>query len=231
MRGRSPVRSMAVGPEGAPEKARRGAARQGRGRRRRTSRPTAVVTRTPVPATFAVARITSPTGPPRFPGGSPADGSGGGCGGRVPWPVRLGGREVRAAAAGFAAAEPLRSARAAACPDAVPGRWLRAPAAAPPALPERFSLRRPGRDRGRFSRTPPSSVMAHECTRRGLLATDRVPTMVVSGKNFSVDWRDPRHSAFRRLTSLSIALLLTRSEYWAGRPCARPCSPRGKECP
>jgi hypothetical protein len=65
--------------------------------------------------------------------------------------------------AGFAAAVAPRSACSAASAAACAGRVV-APARRFGAVPDpgaaRFALRFPGRDRGRFSSTPPSSVIA-----------------------------------------------------------------------
>jgi hypothetical protein len=72
-------------------------------------------------------------------------------------------RRGLAPGAGFAAAESLRSARSAALAVASVGRFAASSAGLPAARdasPARFSLRFPGRERGRFSSTPPSSGIA-----------------------------------------------------------------------
>jgi hypothetical protein len=122
---------------------------QGRGSLRRTSCARAPATRTPVPATFVAAWTAPPIGPPVSPSRAPAEGS-----------SRMARADFGAAAgaclrdrevlrrAGLAAAASVASALRAAAPAAAAGR---------PA--SRFLLRLPGRECGRFPRTPPSPVV------------------------------------------------------------------------
>ena len=121
-----------------PQGTRRGTPREpvasGRGSRRSTSRATPLATRAPVAATPVTVRTAPPTGsPPREAGFGRA--------------LLFGRWLVFAPAAGFAAFDPLRSARAAAFAA---------------VFSVRFSLRWPGRERGRFPSTPPSSAIVGE---------------------------------------------------------------------
>jgi hypothetical protein len=139
----------------------------GRGRRRRTSRATPPATRAPVDATPATVRMASPTESPppepaRFGGADAPVAPLGAPVARFRPPVaacrapaaRFGARPVAA----FGAALAVFLARGAG-PVCAPLRSVRAAAFAA-VLSVRFSLRCPGRERGRFPSTPPSSVIA-----------------------------------------------------------------------
>src|SRR2546423_1469379 len=139
-----PPRGDSFPPEGIGRRAYlQSADGQGRGRRRKTSRATLFAMRAPVAASALAPRSASPTGSPEWlSAGSPE------CVARS----RLGAAlDAFPLGAGFAAFAPLRSAREAALAELVA---------------ERFALRCPGRERGRFSSTPSSSVMSGSLERR-----------------------------------------------------------------
>jgi hypothetical protein len=73
----------------------------------------------------------------------------------------------------------------------------------------RFSLRFPGRERGRFPMTPSSSVMAGDSSRASPGYMEAVTQPIQSRRIQLVDWLVGGNSASGRLTSLSVALLCT----------------------
>ena len=123
-------------------------------------------------------------------------------------------RAARGVRGGFAAGVSAASARTAAFSAAFAGR----PAAA--FRPEsRFALRLPGRDLGRFPSTPSSSAMDGDSSsaRSGYTGPVSADDKVVERYRL-VDWLVSGNSALGRLTSLSVALLLTMTDRMGPAP-------------